>query len=254
MKCIDSHAHITPRWFKNPKKVIETSKESLDGLVLIGLDPEEYQYLLDLVNTEPNFIKIAFGFSPSYIHKIDAELFLQKIEQKIQKTQQIHAIGEIGLDFYRVRDKTLHDKQEQLFLRGIQLANAQNLPLTIHSRAAEARTVELLSQHAETEVVLHCFGGGDQVSLACDNGFYVSVPTAVTYRREFQEVARKTPLDYLLIETDSPFLSPIRGKRQNTPKNVEYAAREVAKIQGLPVVDIVRATTKNAQTVFWKKT
>ncbi len=252
MKFIDSHAHITKRWFENPLQIINEAKTSLTGLVLIGLDPDEYQYLIDLVAAEPDFIRIAFGISPSYAHKQDTETFLQAIETMILETQAVNAVGEIGLDFYRVRDKSLHDLQERVFLRGIQLANEQNLPLVIHSRAAEARSIELLARHAETDVLLHCFGGVNQVASACDNGYYISIPTAVTYRQEFQKVAQQTPLDLLLIETDSPFLSPIRGKRQNTPINVEYAAREVAKIKGVSVSDVALTTTKNAQTLFWR--
>ncbi len=247
---IDSHAHITPKWFKDPLKVIEDSKTSLAGIVVIGLDPDEYQYLIDLVAAEPGFIKIAFGISPSYVHKINVEKFFQEIEAKIQDA---NAVGEIGLDYYRVRDKALHEQQEQLFLRGIQLANEQKLPLVIHSRGAEARVVKLLSQYAETKVVLHCFGGANQVSLACANDFFVSIPTAITYRHEFREVAQNMSLDQLLIETDSPFLSPIRGQKQNIPKNVEYAAREISKLLNLSVVDVAYATTKNAQNLFWKK-
>ena len=247
---IDSHAHVTPKWFKDPLKVIEESKTSLAGIVVIGLDPDEYQYLIDLAAAEPGFIRIALGISPSYVHKIDVEKFFQELEAKIREA---HAVGEIGLDYYRVRDKALHEQQEQLFLRGIQLANEQNQPLVIHSRGAEARVVKLLSQYAETNVVLHCFGGANQVSLARANGFFVSVPTAITYRREFRNVAQKASLDQLLIETDSPFLSPIRGQKKNIPKNVEYAAREIARLQDLSVADIANATTRNAQTLFWRK-
>ncbi|MFQ6125038.1 MAG: TatD family hydrolase [Candidatus Heimdallarchaeota archaeon] len=249
MKLIDSHAHLTPKWFKDPLKIIEESKKSLAGIVVIGLDPDEYQYLIDLVAAEPTFIRIALGISPTYVHKIKVEKAFQEIEEKIQK---VHAVGEIGLDYYRVRDKALHEQQEQLFLRGIQLANAQNQPLVIHSRGAEAKVVQLLSRYAETMVVLHCFGGVNQVSLACANGFFISIPTAVTYRQEFREVAMKVSLDHLLIETDSPFLSPIRGRKKNTPKNVKYAAREIARLRELSLADIANVTTKNAQTLFWR--
>ena len=252
MKFIDSHAHITPRWFENPPAIIEEAKKSLTGLVLIGLDPDEYQYLIDLVAAEPEFIRIAFGISPSYVHKQDPDIFLKSIESMIVEKRVVNAVGEIGLDFYRVRDKSLHDLQEQIFIRGIHLANEHNIPLVIHSRAAEARSIDLLARHAKTDVLLHCFGDVNHVVSACDNGFYISIPTAVTYRNEFQKVAQQTPLDRLLIETDSPFLSPIRGKRQNTPMNVEYAAREVAKIKGVSISDVALTTTKNAQYIFWR--
>lgn len=250
MKLVDSHAHITPKWFKDPWKVIKESKASLTGIVIIGLDPDEYQYLVDLSAVEPDFVRIALGISPSYVHKIDVEMYLRDIETKIQET---HAVGEIGLDYYRVKDRTLHKQQEQLFLRGIKLANEHNRPLVIHSRGAEARVVKLLVQYAETNVVLHCFGWVAQVTLACDNGFFISVPTAVTYRQEFREVAKKVSLDHLLIETDSPFLSPNRWQKKNTPKNVEYAVREIAKLRDQTVVDIANVTTKNAQALFWRK-
>jgi len=171
---------------------------------------------------------------------------------------KVIAIGETGLDYYRLEGRSLADMewQRERFRTHIRAARRSALPLVIHTRSASEDTLRLMAEEGAEQAggVFHCFTETMAVARAAlDFGFYVSFSGILTFRNAeaLREVARFVPLDRCLIETDSPFLAPIpyRGKT-NTPAYVPFVAAELAKQKGLPVEAVAAATTQNFERLF----
>ena len=171
---------------------------------------------------------------------------------------RVVAIGETGLDYYRLGDRSLDEMawQRDRFRVHIRAARATGLPLVIHTRSASADTLRILREDGGDEVggVFHCFTETLEVARAAlDLGFYVSFSGIVTFKNatELQDVARFVPLDRCLIETDSPYLAPVpfRGKT-NTPALVPYVAAKLAELKDVALEVVAEATTSNFESLF----
>ncbi len=171
---------------------------------------------------------------------------------------KVVAIGETGLDYYRLNGRSVADMawQRERFRVHIEAARATGLPLVIHTRSASDDTLAILREHggAQAGGVFHCFTETLAVARAAlDQGFYISFSGILTFRNavELQEVARFVPLERCLIETDSPYLAPVpfRGKI-NTPAYVPYVAKQLAALKGLEVAEVAEATSRNFERLF----
>jgi TatD DNase family protein len=171
---------------------------------------------------------------------------------------RVVAIGETGLDYYRLNGRSIGDMewQRERFRVHIRAARATELPLVVHTRSASDDTVRLLREEGAETVggVFHCFTETMQVAReALELGFYLSFSGILTFKTaiELQEVARFVPLDRCLIETDSPYLAPVpfRG-RTNTPALVPYVARKLAEVKAVDVESVAEATTDNFERLF----
>jgi TatD DNase family protein len=171
---------------------------------------------------------------------------------------RVVAIGETGLDYYRLNGRSIDDMQWQRerFRVHIRAARATALPLIVHTRSASADTVRLLREEGAEAVggVFHCFTETLQVAReALDLGFHISFSGILTFKTalDLQEVARYVPLERCLIETDSPYLAPVpfRGKT-NTPALVPYVARKLAELKAMDVEVVAEATSRNFESLF----
>jgi len=167
---------------------------------------------------------------------------------------KVVAIGETGLDYYRLQGDL--GWQRERFRTHIRAARMAGRPLVVHTRAAAADTLSIMRDEGARDAggVMHCFTESQEVARAAlDLGFHISFSGIVTFRsaHELKDVARKVPLDRLLIETDAPYLAPVpfRGKR-NQPAYVPHVATEIARLRGVPPEDIARATTSNFFRLF----
>ena len=166
------------------------------------------------------------------------------------------AFGEAGLDYHY--DRSPRDIQQQVFRDWIQAAREESLPLVIHTREAEEDTLHILREGGigDGDAVIHCFTGSLGFAEAClELGCYISIPGIVTFKNagEVREVARMVPADRLLIETDSPFLTPVpfRGKR-NEPSFVTHTAAYVAELRGVELATLAEQTVSNTKRFFRK--
>ena len=160
------------------------------------------------------------------------------------------AIGEVGLDYHWIRDNFWKEKQKEIFIDFIELANTINKPLVIHSRKAETQCIDILESKAEVPVLMHCFAGNlEEARRIVDLDWSISIPTAVVNRKKHRKLARTVPLDNIVVETDSPFLSPIKGE-QNEPAYVKYAINEIAFLKETSFTDVDAITTRNAQEFY----
>jgi TatD DNase family protein len=255
---VDSHAHIDgPEFDADREDIIQRARQaSVQAILNVGTgDPHSgaLERAVELAETHP------YVFAAVGTHPHDAKLFDDKAEtrlkQLIKESNSVVAWGEIGLDFHY--DNSPRDKQEEAFRRQLRLARAANLPVIIHTREAEAETIDILENEwagASQSGVMHCFSGSARLAdQALELGFSISFSGILTFKKadDLRAVAKQVPFEQLLIETDCPFLAPVpyRGKR-NEPAYVVEVARCLAEIKNLSIDDIGRITTANFCRLF----
>ena len=200
--------------------------------------------------------KIDNVYSMVGIYPSEAKTYTNEVEEtiiKFAKNPKVVAIGEIGLDYYW--DKSFVDLQKDVFIKQIKLANKLNLPIVVHDREAHKDCFDILKEHnASSRVLFHCFSGSVEFMKECTKqGWLIALGGVVTFKNavKIKEVAKEIPLDKLVLETDSPYLTPVpfRGK-ENKPAYVKYVAEEIAKIRNIKTSEIIDITTRNAEEFF----
>ncbi len=246
---IDTHAHLD--MIKKQEDIIE-SVEKLDYIVTIGCDKEEIFKAVELVNKFDN-VYASVGFHPYDIKDMELEE-LSILKKLAEEQEKVVAIGECGLDYYR--DITPEEKQIVFFEEQIKLAKELHLPLIVHSRSANEDTVKVLKKYAPypDSGIIHCFGGDLNMMKECvDMGFYISFAGNITYPKadNLREVLKHVPLDRLLLETDSPFLSPQKKRgKPNKPSNIFYTLEFVSDFLGIDKDELEKITDENALRLF----
>lgn len=248
---IDTHCHLEMSEFDNDRdSVIERAKASnIEAIITIGSDPESNESAIRL-GKRYDSVYCSVG-----IHPHSAISFTDDIYEKLKgwaSNRKVVAIGETGLDYHYMNSP--REIQKNVFRRHIGLAKEMNLPLIVHSRDAKSDTLNILKEGGIIKGVLHCFSGDIEMAEAVMSlGFYISIAGPVTFKnaKRLKEIARLIPDDYLLLETDSPYLSPeqVRGKR-NEPSYIVYIVSEIARLRGVKEEDIARLTTLNAKRLF----
>ncbi|RUL49160.1 MULTISPECIES: TatD family hydrolase [Lysinibacillus] len=250
---IDTHVHLNADQYEEDlQQVIERALAAkVEKMVVVGFDRKTIEKAMELADAY-EFIYAVIGWHP--VDAIDCtEEDLQWIEQ-LAIHPKVVAIGETGLDYYW--DKSPKDIQQELFRKQIHLAQKLQLPIVIHNRDATGDVVKILREENAASVggVMHCFGGSVETARECiDMNFMISLGGPVTFKnaRMPKEVAKEIPLEYLMIETDAPYLAPhpYRGKR-NEPSYVPLVAEEIARQKELTVEEVAKATTSNAIKFF----
>lgn len=253
MGLFDTHAHLYDKAFDRDRdQLIPALFKSLDYIVIPSEDLETSRKAVALAETyDPLYA--AVGIHPQ-VTKDASEEILRKIGDLALSHPKVKAIGEIGLDYYYLyTDKEI---QKEWFARQIELAKDLNLPFLIHDREAHGDTLSILKEHKSPAMrgILHCFSGSLETAKELIRlGFYISFAGPVVFPRSIRlkEVAAALPLERILIETDSPYLTPPpnRGKR-NDPSNVYYVAEELARLKKLSVEEIISRTRENAIRIY----
>ena len=250
---IDSHAHLDfPEYADELDAVIERARlAGVSKILTVGTTLEGSQSSLEIAKKFP-FIYSTAGVHPHEAASVDKNT-LSEI-RKLATHEKVVAIGEVGLDYHY--EHSPRDIQKKVFCDFIAMAKDCKLPLIIHTREAEADTMDIITsqQAGDAGGVIHCFSGSLEMARRCvDIGFYISIPGIVTFNKatNVHDVVKNIPIDRMLIETDSPFLAPIpyRGKR-NEPSYVIKVAEKVAELKGLSLEDVARITTLNAEKLF----
>jgi len=251
LSLIDTHCHLEMDEFDpDREEVIKRAKDAgIEAIITIGSDLEGNIGGLEL-SKKYDFIYSSVGFHPH-----DAKDFTEDIFNQIKtwvKREKVVAIGEIGLDYHY--DNSPREIQKDVFMRQIQYAKEIGLPVIIHSREAKRDTLEIIKESGINKGVLHCFSGDiDMAERAMAMGFYISIAGPVTFKnaRKPKEIAKMIPDDYLLIETDAPYLTPepFRGRR-NEPSYIVHTAKAIAELRGITLEDLLRITTINAKRLF----
>ena len=256
MELFDSHCHLDDEKFDEDREQIiqEIKADGVTKLVSAGYNVESSRKASKL-SDQYKFIYATAGISPNDIPQTEEELWkmIEEIKNIANKNKKIVAIGEIGLDYHWNQENK--DLQKLAFIKQIELANELTLPIVIHTRKAPEDTLQILKQ---TQVikkgVFHCCSlKGDMLKQAIELGFYISFAGPITFKnsKNANEMISIVPNDKILIETDSPYLSPEphRGTR-NDSRNVKYMAQKIAEVKQIDVETIARLTYENAERIF----
>jgi TatD DNase family protein len=274
---IDTHCHLEMDEFNSDRdKVIERAKNAgIEAIVTIGSDLKGCKGAIEL-SAKYDLVYAAIGIHPHDAKDFTVDIFNQ-LKAWIKNSNppespltplwkrgaegdfkggqggiKVVAIGEIGLDYHY--DNSPREIQREVFKRQLAIAKETGLPVVIHSREAKKDTLEIMRNSGIDKGVLHCFSGDmDMAERAMAMGFSISVAGPVTFKnaRRLREITQAIPDDYLLIETDAPYLTPepFRGKR-NEPSYLVHIARTIAEIRGISMEDLARITTLNAKRLF----
>jgi len=245
---IDTHCHLDLNLYEDIDVVIKNMNGN--KIIAAGVDLESSKHVLELVEKYPNVYGV-IGLHPEEIDKYD-ESFLIFLGENINNPK-IVGIGEIGLDYHYTKEKI--ELQKEVFIKQIELAKKYNKTIVVHSRDAAFDTLEILKKEAnDLKIVLHCFGyslelAKEFLKLDCMLG----IGGVVTFKngKKLVEVVENTSIDRLLLETDSPYLSPepFRGKK-NEPFNIIYVAKKIAELKNISEEEVLNKTYNNARHQF----
>jgi TatD DNase family protein len=245
----DTHAHLCdPAFGADLPEVLERARAAgVRAIVAVGESLADAERNLELAAAHPELVRPAAGLFPTELDAGRAERLIAWIRAH---RDALVAIGEVGLDHWRIREAPDRERQRDLFRRFVDLAIELDLPLNVHSRAAGRATIELLLERGARRVQLHAFDGRAAVALpAAEAGYFFSVPPSVTRSPQKQKLVRRLPLERLLLETDSPVLGPDPGAR-NEPANVAVSLAAIAELKGLAAEAVREAVAANTRALY----
>lgn len=250
---IDTHAHIYAEEFDSDMELMirRASEAGVSKVIMPNVDVASMPRMLNLAHLHPGKVYSMAGLHPCSVGPEYLE-DLKQLEDYLQHETYV-GIGEVGLDFYW--DTTYIREQEEAFLMQAGWGKDKQWPVIIHSRNALDRLIVLIQTHYDRQLsgIFHCFSGTvEQAYAIIDQGFYLGIGGVVTYKNSgLPEVIRRIGLDYVVVETDAPYLSPVpyRGKR-NEPAYVVEVVKKLSEVMSKPYEMVAKQTTQNAQHVF----
>jgi len=244
---IDSHLHLSNEDY-DIDEVIKRAKENDVNYFITGGTNKENNLSDIELSKKYKEVYITLGYHPEYADEITEEDLELLERQIIENKEKVVGIGEIGLDYHYTKENK--DRQKWLFKRQIEIANKYKLPVVIHSRDATLDTYTILKE-MNAKGVIHCFSGSletanDYIKL----GFKLGIGGVVTFKNSnLKDVVKQLDINNIVLETDSPYLSPIRGNK-NEPKNIKLIGNCICNIYNLSEVKVQNITTKNVLDVF----
>ncbi|RLG03283.1 MAG: hypothetical protein DRN60_01720 [Thaumarchaeota archaeon] len=238
---IDVHCHLTaPEFEGRVGEVVKKSvKAGVKAIITSGLGYEDGLKALKI--SDYRIVYPSLGVSPYML-----EGYEQVIELISRESKRIVAIGEVGLDYWRVRDDEGRDRQRRVFREFIELSKSLDLPLIIHSRSAGKYALEILFEMKAERVVMHAFDGAAKHAVkAVERGYMFSIPPSIARSQQKRNLVKRIPLENLLLESDSPVLSPVAGQ-VNYPWNILVSADWIGKIKGVSIEKVIEVTGRNA--------
>jgi len=245
---VDCHAHMSDDAFDEDLEDVLNRAAAQDVRAVLSVSEtiDDAQRTLALADRYP-LLKPCAGLYPTYLDRQAAAETLAFIREHHGR---LVAIGEVGLDYWMVKEAVDREVQREILGQHISLAKELDLPLNVHSRSAGRHTIALLQERGAQSVLLHAFDGKTSAAMAgIEAGYYFSIPPSVLRSRQKQKLVQELPLDRLLLESDAPVLGPTKDQR-NEPANVRLTCVYIASIKNLPVEEVARVTTANARRLF----
>ena len=243
----DTHCHLYDEYYSNIDEVLNRAKEA--GVTKCITDATNYSNSLEMLDLKHKYnnVYITLGVHPEEVDKDE----LDKVIELIRNTKDsIIAIGEIGLDYYWTKDNK--QKQIEVFEKQLALAEELNLPVVVHSRDATLDTITSLKKY-NVKGVIHCFSGSLETAKEyIKMGYYIGVGGVITFKNaNLKDVIKELPMERILLETDSPYLSPepFRGQ-DNEPMRIVEIAKFIANLKGISLEEVSRITEENVYNLY----
>jgi TatD DNase family protein len=247
-KIVDTHTHICDSSFDADRGEVlhKAAAAGVGAVIAVGENMDDARRNIELAGKHP-MIRPAAGLYPTILDPDQAEQMHSFIRQERAK---LVAIGEVGLDFWVVKEEAHKELQKEILKGFINLSQELDLPLNIHSRSAGRHAVALLLEHGATRVQMHAFDGKASAALpAVEAGFFFSIPPSVVRSRQKQKLVKHLPLSCLLVETDSPVLGP-DPKQRNEPANITLAIKAIADLKSAGKKEVLEAVSKNTRRLY----
>lgn len=252
MTSVDTHTHLGDATFDADRdRVLERARRvGVGAVVVVGESLADARRNLSLAEEHADLLRPAAGLFPTRLDPAEATELEQLI---VRHADRWIAVGEVGLDYWKVKDESDRELQRHLFQRFISLSLELDLPLNVHSRSAGRATLEVLIEGGAERVQMHAFDGRAAKALpGVEAGYLFSVPPSIVRSVQKQKLVKRLPLSCLLLETDSPVLGPKPDER-NEPANVRISARAVAGLKGISEQEVVEITTENARRLYGER-
>ncbi|NPA24153.1 MAG: TatD family hydrolase [Crenarchaeota archaeon] len=248
---VDVHAHLArPEVFNRARELIRDAVENNVRIIVVSVQNEnELKNGLILRREHSSIIYLSLGqeLSDFTIHTYEK---FSKIIPKLVSSRDVVAIGEIGLDYSKVRDNILRNIARAIFEKWVELAEKLNLPVIVHSHKAYSDVLSILEKYSIKKAILHAYSGGIELARkAVDMGFYFSIPPSVMHSKQKQRLVQTVPLEHMLLESDTPELGPVFGQ-ESKPSHVRIVAEKIAEIKGIDAEDVAYVTTRNFEILF----
>ena len=244
---IDTHAHIIKQYYNDIESLVEELKEkNVLNVINCATSIEDAKEIIELSKKTNNYLLPALGIHPEIVNDFNK---LDELESLI-KNNKIVAIGEIGLDYYW--NKENKELQKECLIKHLDLAEKYNLPILVHTRESIQDTYDILKTR-KLRGIIHCYSGSYEMAKEFIKlGYKLGIGGVLTFKNsKLYEVIEKIELKDIVLETDSPYLTPEphRGK-QNNPYNIYYVAKRIAEIKKIELEEVLRQTTSNAREIF----
>ena len=246
---IDTHCHVYEEEMSNYKEIIEECNKNNISMIINAVDIKSSKDIINLSKTYNNVFS-AIGLNYDTIDRVTKEDLIEL--EKLIKSEDIKAIGEIGLDYYWTKDNK--DKQIEYFKEQLKLAKKYDLPVIVHARDSIQDVYDILKESGIKKGSMHCYSGSlGMAKEFIKLGFKIGIDGPITFKNNKKgiEIVKNIDLEDILLETDSPYLSPEpnRGK-QNLPLNLIYIAKKIAEIKEISVEEVIEVTTKTSKELF----
>ena len=245
---VDTHAHICDPVFDDDRnEVLERAGDAgITAVIAVAEDLSDARKNIDLAADHP-VLRPAAGLYPTILDGAQAE----EMHGFIRKERaRLVAVGEVGLDFWIVKEESAKELQKEIFKGFITLAKELDLPLNVHSRSSGRHAVALLLECNAARVQMHAFDGKASAALpALEAGYFFSIPPSVVRSRQKQKLVKKLPLSHLLVESDSPVLGPDPDLR-NEPANVSISIKAIAELKNISAHEVMEAVLENTQKLY----
>lgn len=245
---IDTHAHLCDPVFDADREVVleRALGAGISAVIAVGEDLADAEKNL-LLASKHSMIRPAAGLYPTHL---DPGLAVKMHTLIRNHKDRLAAIGEVGLDYWIVKEESERETQREIFRGFIELSKELALPLNVHSRSAGRHVVSVLLESSADRVQLHAFDGKFSAAMpAVEAGFFFSIPPSVVRSEQKQKLAKRLPLSCLLIETDSPVLGPVPQER-NEPANAPVALKMIAELKGITVDEAAEAVAENTRRLY----
>lgn len=245
---IDTHCHIYNSEMENTEEIIKKAAEHDIHMILNGTDPLSNMEILELSGKYEN-VHAALGYLYPFADEVTDE-DISLLDKQLENNEVI-AVGEIGIDYYHKKDNK--DKQKELFEEMLNLAQKHSLPVIVHSRKAMQDTFDILKRH-DVAGSMHCYQGSAEMAKEFIKlGFYIGIAGPVTHtnNKKTRRMLKKMGIENILVETDSPYLSPQEKKgEKNTPLNLKYIIRKISEELEMKEDNVAKITAENAKKLF----
>jgi TatD DNase family protein len=245
---VDAHAHLCdPVFDSDLENVLDKAYSAgISRVVAVGENLADAEKNIRLALRHPMILPAA-GLYPTHL---DPELATQMREFIRTHKEKLVCIGEVGLDYWMVKDESGREMQREIFRSFISLSKELSLPLNVHSRSAGKRAVAILLESNDVRVQLHAFDGKLSAAMpAVEAGFFFSIPPSIVRSEQKQKLAKNLPLSCLLIETDSPVLGPVPQER-NEPANAQIAIKAIAELKGITESEVAETIAGNTRRLY----